>query len=209
MASFVMTFDLTPEQQALVANARSTTALPAQAIDAVLVVEAIASSDPSRGARLGFEGVGGKSNATAEMLPGLEGSEAALASIPEGNRLRARLIAAAVALGVGRGAIEHTIAAMKKLGVKADPDQTVPHWALADGATEIAAARMLTYSAAMMLDRGEPADDAIVRAQLLAAQAAQRAVDAAIRVIGVVGYGKGSLLDRLSRDARTLQVILR
>ena len=204
-----MTFDLTPEQQALVSNAAAVKTLPAQAIDAVLVVEQLATSDPARSARFGFEGVGGKSHATAALLPGLEGSESALASIPETNRVRARLIAAAVALGVGRAAIEHTIATMRKLGVKADPDQTAPHWALADGATEVAAARMLTYSAAQMLDRGENAEDAITRAQVFAANAAERAVDAAIRVVGAVGYAKGSLLDRLSRDARTLQVILR
>ena len=204
-----MTFDLTPEQHALVANAQSAKSLPTQAMDAVLVVEAIASADPSRGARFGFEGVGGRSNATAAIMPGLEGSESAIASIPEPNRIRARLIAAAVALGVGRAAIDHTIASMKKLGVKADPDQTVPHWALADGATEVAAARVLTYNAAQMLDRGENAEDAITRAQVFAANAAERAVAAAIRVIGVMGYAKGSFLDRLSRDARTLQVILR
>lgn len=204
-----MTFDLTPEQRALVASAKSAQALPTHALDAVLVVEEIASSDPSRGARLGFEGVGGRSNAAAAVMPGLEGSESALASIPESNRIRGRLIAAAVALGVGRAAIEHTIATMKKLGVKVDPDQTAPHWALADGATEVAAARMLTYSAAQMLDRGENADDAITRAQVFAANAAERAVEAAIRVVGAVGFAKGSLLDRLSRDARTLQVILR
>ena len=204
-----MTFDLTPEQQALVANAESAQSLPAQAMDAVLVVEQLASSDPSRGARFGFEGVGGKSSATAAVMPGLGGSESALASIPETSRLRARLIAAAVALGVGRAAIEHTLASMRKLGVKADPDQTAPHWALADGATEVAAARLLTYSAAQMLDRGENAEDAITRAQVFSAHAAEHAVDAAIRVVGAVGYAKGSLLDRLSRDARTLQVILR
>src|SRR5687768_8799350 len=119
-----MTFDLTPEQQSLVANAKTAKALPTQAMDAVLVVEAIASSDPSRGARLGFEGVGGESTATAAVMPGLEGSESALASIPESSRIRGRLIAAAVALGVGRAAIEHAIATMQQLGVKADPDQT-------------------------------------------------------------------------------------
>jgi Acyl-CoA dehydrogenase, C-terminal domain len=204
-----MTFELTAAQQTLIANAKSAKSLPPHALDTVLVVEEIASGDPSRGARFGFEGLGGKSNATAAMLPGLEGSESALASIPEANHSRARLIAAAVALGVGRAAIDYTLASMKKLGVKADPDQTVPHWALADGATEVAAARVLTYGAAQMLDRGESADEAITRAQAFAANAAQRAVEAAIRVVGAVGYGKGSLLDRLSRDAQTLQVILR
>ena len=203
-----MTFDLTPEQQALVLNAASITTLPRQAVDAVLVVEQLATSDPARSAKFGFESVGGTRESSAAVMPGLEGSESALASIPESNRVRARLIAAAVALGVGRAAIEHTVATMKNLGVKADPDQTAPHWALADGATEVAAARMLTYHAAQMLDRGENADDATARAHVFAANAAQRAVDAAIRIVGAVGYAKGSLLDRLSRDAKTLQVIL-
>ena len=204
-----MTFDFTPEQQALVSGASSMKTLPAPAIDAVLVVEEISSRDPSRGARFGFEGVGGKSHTTAAMMPGLEGSEAALASIPPTNRIRARLIAAAVALGVGRAAIQHTIESMKRLGVKPGPETTVPHWALADGATDVAAARLLTYGAAQMLDRGEDADDAVTRAHVFAADAAQRAVDAAIRVEGADGYTKGGLLERLSLDARTLQVILR
>jgi len=204
-----MTFDLTPEQQALIAGANSITALPAQAMDAVLIVEELASKDPARGARFGFEGVGGTSHTTAAMMPGLEGTESALASIPEGSRIRARLLAAAVALGVGRAAIQHTLDSMKKIGVKPGPDETAPHWAFADGATEVAAARMLTYGAAQMLDRGENAEDAITRAQMFAADAAQRAVDAAIRVVGAAGLNRGGLLDRLSRDARTLQVILR
>ena len=93
---------------------------------------------------------------------------------------------------------------MKKTGVKPGPDETTPHWAFADGATEVAAARMLTYSAAQMLDRGENAEDAITRAHAFAANAAQLAVDAAIRVVGAAGLTRGGLLDRLSRDARTL-----
>jgi hypothetical protein len=204
-----MTFDLTPEQRQLVAGAAAVTSLPAQAMDAVLVVEEISSREPARGARFGFEGVGGKSNTTAELMPGLEGSEAALASIPESNRIRARLIAAAVALGVGRAAIAHALQWMKESGVKPGPDETAPHWAIADGATDVAAARLLTYGAAQMLDRGENAEDAITRALNFAANAAARAVESAIRVVGAAGFTRGGILDRLSRDARTLQVILR
>jgi hypothetical protein len=204
-----MTFDLTPEQQALIATARNIASLPAKALEAVIVIEERASHDPAGAARFGFEGVGGRSNTTAQLMPGLEGSEAALASIPESNRLRARLLAAAVALGVGRAAVKHAVASMKKSEVKPGPDTTVPHWAIADGATDVEAARMLTYSAAQSLDRGDAADDLISRALEYAAKAAQRAVDAAIRVEGASGYTKGGLLERLSRDARTLQVILR
>ena len=204
-----MTFDLTPEHHLLVATARMIAALPKLALDAVLVVEERATVDPAEAARFGFEGIGGRSNTTALMLPGLEGSEAALASIPESNRSRGRLMAAAVALGVGRAAIAHAIASMKKTGVKPGPDETAPHWTFADGATDVAAARLLTYDAAQLLDRQGKADDAITRAHVFAAGAAARAVDAAIKVEGVSGYAKGSVLERLSRDARTLQLILR
>ena len=80
---------------------------------------------------------------------------------------------------------------------------------IADGATEVEAARLLTYSAAQSLDRGQRSEDLIARALDYAANAAQQAVDAAIRIEGSSGYLKGGLLERLSRDARTLQVILR
>src|SRR5689334_5925370 len=123
-----MDFDLTPEQQTLVSTAKNVMTLPAKAADAVLVVEQRALVDPAEAARFGFEGVGGRSNVTAAMLPGLEGSEAALSSIPENNRVLARLIAAAVALGVGRAAIAHTVAALKKVNLKPGPETTVPHW---------------------------------------------------------------------------------
>lgn len=204
-----MTFDLTPEQKILVSTARNTASLPAKAADAVLVIEERAAADPAEAAKFGFEGVGGRSSTTAVMLPGLEGSEAALASIPESNRVLARLIAAAVALGVGRAAIDHTVAALKKLELKPDATTAIPHWAMADGATEVAGARLLTYSAAQSFDRGEQASDLISRALEFASQAALRAVDAAIRVEGASGYTKNGLLERLSRDARTLRVILR
>ena len=204
-----MDFDFSPEQKVLISTARNAASLPSKAADAVLVVEERATVNPAEAARFGFEAVGGRSSTTATMLPGLEGSEAALASIPEDKRIFARLIAAAVALGVGRAAIDHTVAALKKLEIKPGPETTVPHWALADGATDVQAARLLTYSAAQSFDRGEQTTDLIARALEFASQAAQRAVDAAIRVEGIGGYTKNGLLERLSRDARTLQVILR
>jgi hypothetical protein len=204
-----MTFDLTPEQQILIATARSITALPSKALDAVLVLEERASHDAAEAARFGFESAGGRSNTTAALLAGLEGSEAALASIPETSRMRAKLLAAAVALGVGKAAVAHAVASMKKRDVKPGPDTTVPHWTLADGATDVHAARLLTYAAAQSLDRDGQAADLIARALEFASNAAARAVDAAIRVEGVSGFTKNGLLERLSRDARTLQVILR
>ena len=178
-----MTFDFTAEQHALIAQAATLTALPAKALDAVLVAEERARHASVADVQFGFE--------------------------DEPNPLRARLIAAAAAIGIGRAAVAHALAFMKANGVKPGPDATVPHWAFADGATEVEAARLLTYSAAQAVDRGEPSETLIARVLEFAARAAQHAVDAAIRVEGAAGYSKGSVLERLALDARTLQVILR
>ena len=178
-----MTFDFTPEQQALISQASTLTELPARALDAVIVAEERARHESAADPTFGFEG--------------------------ESNPIRARLIAAAAALGIGRAAVAHALSFMKSHDVKPGPDATVPHWAFADGATEVEAARLLTYSAAQAVDRGEPSEPLVARVLDFAARAAQQAVDAAIRVEGAAGYSKGSLLERLARDARTLQVILR
>ena len=170
-----MTFDLTPEQQSLIANARALTSLPGGAMDAVLAVEERAVFD---------------------------GGDGALVALNARQHAQPLLMAAAAALGIGRAAIAHAREWMLAHGVKPGPDETVPHWAFADGATQVAAARMLTYQAAQMLDRGEDAVGAISRAHTFAADAAQRAVDAAIRI---VGYTRGSVLERFSADVRLLR----
>jgi len=242
-----MTFDFTPEQQALAARAREAAAsigesvasaidalgsiaedvskaLKAQsltglfkesAVNAAIVIEELSSVSAGLGAHVGFaSAIDGTGHTAVEpvALAGLRSSEVPLARVEVGGealKAKGRLVAAAVALGIGRAAIAHAIASMKKAGVKPGPDETAPHWAFADGATDVAAARLLTYNAAQLLDLKHPADDALSRAHLFAANAAASAVDAAIKLEGSAGYSKGGLLERLSRDARTLQVILR
>src|SRR5436190_3727274 len=235
-----MTFDFTPEQQALAAKAREAAAsigdsvanaidtlgsiaedvskaLTSQsltalfkdsAVNAAIVIEELASVSAGLGAHVGFaSAIDGSRHTTVQphALAGLRSSEVPLARVEVGNevtRAKGRLVAAAVALGIGRAAIAHAISSMKKAGVKPGPDETAPHWTFADGATDVAAARLLTYHAAQLLDLKQVADDAISRAHVFAANAAQRAVDAAIKLEGNAGYLKGGLLERLSRDAR-------
>jgi alkylation response protein AidB-like acyl-CoA dehydrogenase len=242
-----MTFDLTPEQQALAVKARDAAAaigesvanaidtlgsiaedvsksLKAQsltalfkesAVNAAIVVEELAAVSAGLGAHVGFAAaVDGSPHTTVMplLLAGLRSSEVPLARVEVGSdviKAKGRLVAAAVALGIGRAAVAHAIASMKKAGVKPGPDETAPHWTFADGATDVAAARLLTYDAAQMLDRKLDAAGAVSRAHVFAARAAQHAVDAAIKVEGAAGYLKSGLLERLSRDARTLQVIIR
>jgi len=185
------------------------------AVNAAIVIEELASVSAGLGAHVGFaSAIDGAPQTMVQppALAGLRSSEIPLARVEVGNeatRMKGRLVAAAVALGIGRAAVAHAIAAMKKAGVKPGPDETAPHWTFADGATDVAAARLLTYNAAQMLDRDEDAASAVSRAHAFAARAAQHAVEAAIKVEGAAGYLKGGRLERLSRDARTLQVILR
>jgi hypothetical protein len=242
-----MTFDFTPEQEALARKARAAAAaigdgvanvidtlgsvpedvsksLTAESlkhvfehgvINALIVIEELAAVSAGLAAHVGFEAATGspeRKTVIPHPMPGLRSSETQLAAVEIGTddtRARGRLAAAAVALGVGRAAVMHAVAAMKKRDVKPGPETDVPHWTLADGATDVAAARLLTYSAAQSFDRGDDSGGVIARALEFASTAAQRAVDAAIRVEGAAGYAKGGLLERLSRDARTLQVILR
>mgnify|MGYP001562277990 FL=1 len=215
-----MTFDLTPEQQALVDRVRVAVAagptleslkslLQREAVPATLVVEEVSMTDAGLGAQLGFSALAGATAGPALALPGLLGSEDALAAVGEEHPVRARLVAAAVALGVARAAIAHAVAAMKSAGLKPGPDEQRPHWVIADGATEVEAARLLTYRAAQALDHNDSnAAVLVARAKAFAANAAEHAADAAIRMEGPGGYVRGGVLERLTRDARTLAVIL-
>ncbi len=121
---------------------------------------------------------------------------------------RSRLVCCAVALGVGRAAVNHGVAAMKQTNIRPGGDEKVPHWALADAAAELDAARLLTLNAAQMMERDEESERTIDLAKTLSATAAEKAVEAAIRIQGVDGYARAGLLERLTRDARTLTVIL-
>ena len=51
------------------------------------------------------------------------------------------LFRSAVALGIGRAAVHHTVTSLKKSGARPGAETTTPHWALADGATDVEAAR--------------------------------------------------------------------
>lgn len=215
-----MTFDLTPEQHALVNRVRAAVAagptleslkalLQRDAVPATLVVEEVSVADAGLGAQLGFSALAGGTAGPVMALPGLLGSEDALAAVGEAHPIRARLVAAAVALGVARAAIAHAVAAMKTAGVKPGPDEERPHWVIADSATEVEAARMVTYRAAQAVDHNEGnAAILVARAKAFAANAAEHAADAAIRMEGPGGYVRGGVLERLTRDARTLAVIL-
>lgn len=182
------------------------------AVSGAAVVEELAAASAGAAAAVGLGSPGGTpSRGASSDLAGLRGADAALAALEGASPStleRARLALAAVAVGVGRAAVAEAVATMKKRGVRPGGDEPTPYWSLADAATDVEAARLLTMRAADALDRGGDAGPAIALAKGYAAATAMRAVEAAMFVIGPEACRRGALLERLARDARTLTLAL-
>lgn len=77
---------------------------------------------------------------------------------------------------------------------------------IADVATELSAARLLTFQAAAVHDRGGDVSVLGAMAKLYASEVAHRAVDIAVQVFGGDGYCKPNIAERLYRDQRILEI---
>ena len=102
-----------------------------------------------------------------------------------------RINIAARAVGVAQSALDEAARA-------ADPD--APPAALADIATKVEAARLVTYWAAGMKDRGERCDLEAGMAKLYASEAAQDAAVAAMAIVGPASQLTAGRAERLYRD---------
>ncbi|MEO0053654.1 MAG: acyl-CoA dehydrogenase family protein [candidate division WOR-3 bacterium] len=74
--------------------------------------------------------------------------------------------------------------------------------AIADVATEVEAARLLVYDAAIIKDQGRRADKQCAFAKLFASEVAMRSVNVAMSVIGIQSLDSESDLNRVYRDAK-------
>src|SRR5215510_4197175 len=113
-----------------------------------------------------------------------------------------RIGIAAQALGLAVGASEAALAyarERKSFGVPIGQHQMV-QWMLADMATAIDAARLLTLRAAALKDRGEVYTKASAMAKLFAAETAMKVTTDAIQVHGGYGYIKEYEVERHFRD---------
>jgi alkylation response protein AidB-like acyl-CoA dehydrogenase len=77
---------------------------------------------------------------------------------------------------------------------------------LADMATKVEAARLLTYKAARMKDAGQRSDLEAGMAKLFASEAGKEVVEDAFRIHGGYGYSKEYEIERLYRDAPLLLI---
>lgn len=79
-------------------------------------------------------------------------------------------------------------------------------WMIADMAVQIEAARLLTFNAASMKDRGERFTREASMAKLFASETANRSAYQAIQIHGGYGYSKEYPVERYYRDARVLTI---
>ena len=149
------------------------------------------------------------------------GTEALLGSPGEGFKVAmwaldgGRVAIAAQALGVGQAALDEALAYAKAREAFGQPigNYQAIQWMLADMATELDAARMLTLKAADTRGRatassdgaGEITTDAAM-AKLFASEAAHHAADKAMQIQASRGYRRGSVVERLFRDVRATEI---
>ena len=119
-----------------------------------------------------------------------------------------RVAIAAQALGIGEAALDAAIAHAKTREQFGEPiaNYQAIQWMLADSATELAAARLLTWKAADAKDRQERSTFEASMAKLAASEAAHRAADRAMQVLASAGYRRGSVVERLFRDVRATEI---
>ncbi len=85
-------------------------------------------------------------------------------------------------------------------------DFQVIQFKLADMATEIDAARLLTYRAAWLKQQGLPHKEEGAKAKLFASEMARRQTAEAIQILGGYGYTKEFPVERYYRDAKITEI---
>ncbi|HLG22227.1 MAG TPA: acyl-CoA dehydrogenase family protein, partial [Candidatus Manganitrophaceae bacterium] len=114
----------------------------------------------------------------------------------------------AMAVGLARGALEESIRYAKERKQFGRPigDFQAIQWKLSDMATEIEAARLLVYRAALLKDSGDEFKRAASEAKLFASEVAMRATTQAIQIHGGSGYLKDFPVERYFRDAKICEI---
>ena len=119
-----------------------------------------------------------------------------------------RISIAAQSVGIARAAYEAAVAYARERQTFGRPiafHQAI-QFMIADMATRIDAARLLTLRAAALKDNGEPYIQASSEAKLFASATATFCADRAVQVHGGYGYFKPTVVERLFRDSRVLEI---
>jgi alkylation response protein AidB-like acyl-CoA dehydrogenase len=119
-----------------------------------------------------------------------------------------RIGIAAQALGIAQAAydVAREYAQQRQQFGRRIGDFQAIQWKLADMATEIDAARLLTYRAAWLKQEGRPHTAEGAKAKLFASEMARRQTAEAIQVLGGYGYTKEFPVERYYRDAKITEI---
>jgi len=119
-----------------------------------------------------------------------------------------RILVAAQALGIAQGAFERALAYVKErqqFGKRIADFQVTQH-KLADMATKIELARLMTYKAAWNYDQGRIDPKLTSMAKMYAARTAVEVADEAIQLLGGYGYMTEYEVERFYRDAKITEI---
>jgi len=137
----------------------------------------------------------------AENLLGKEGEgyRAAMAILDGG-----RVSIAGFSLGIAAGALESSLKYAKE---RVQFDQPIANfqaiqWMLADGFTELEAARLLTYRAAFLEDQGKKIPKESAMAKLFASELAVKSSSMAVQIHGGYGFSKDYPVEKFYRDSK-------
>lgn len=119
-----------------------------------------------------------------------------------------RITIGALAVGLGRGALEESVKYAKDRHAFGNPiaDFQAIRWMLADMQTELEAARLLVYRSAALADQGKPYTREASMAKLFASEAATRACNKAVQIHGGYGYTREFPVERYLRDAKLCEI---
>ncbi|WP_165998680.1 acyl-CoA dehydrogenase [Bacillus sp. Cs-700] len=132
-----------------------------------------------------------------------QGFKIAMANLESG-----RIGIAAQSLGIAEAALNYATAYAKErhqFGKPIGQNQGLG-FKLADMATEVEAAKLLTYRAADLKNHGIPCMQEVSMAKLFASKAAVKASIEAVQVYGGYGYTKDYPVERLFRDAKVCEI---
>jgi alkylation response protein AidB-like acyl-CoA dehydrogenase len=121
---------------------------------------------------------------------------------------RGRITIGALAVGLGRGALEESVRYSRDRTAFGQPiaEFQALRWMMVDMATEIDAARLLVFRAARLADAGKPFAKEASMAKLFASEAATRACNKAVQIHGGYGYTREFPVERYLRDAKLCEI---
>ena len=119
-----------------------------------------------------------------------------------------RIGIAALAVGVAQGALDASVKYSRErvqFGRSLSEFQAI-QWKISEMATKIEAARLLTYKAASLKDRGRDVNLAAATAKYYASEIAVKCTEEAVQIHGGYGFIKDFPVEKLYRDVKLLTI---